>query len=159
MSAKRTDRSKKRVSFEASPPRASTPESRSTTNRRSPTSNSSSPQPNNPHPLSTPPWPFNDQDTKLIQARYKPQWNPESEAKSEPSPDFKGKGKNTSAMAEPRARMARHKGQMNFQNERTLSALHKTHQQSSQLTYTSSSSPPRLWRSKPSPILPQRTTP
>ncbi|KAL3459911.1 transcription initiation factor IID, 18kD subunit-domain-containing protein [Aspergillus heterothallicus] len=76
-----------------------------------------------------PPWPFNPQDTSLIRAGYKPQFNPsktnflvsgEAPA-STPSPDASAKGKKK--MAEPRARAARHKGQMNFASELRLLLL------------------------------------
>lgn len=164
MSANRTDRSK-RVSFAPSPPRPSPTKSRSSTTSRSSTSNNSSRRFDKPHPLPTPAWPFNEHDTILIGAGYQPQWTPEPKepgakpAKAEPKPETKpqpkGKGKKTADMAEPRARMARHKGQMNFQNERTSFAYNKRNQQSPQLTYSSSSSAPRIWRPKSPPVFPK----
>ncbi|KAJ6190178.1 Transcription initiation factor TFIID subunit 13 [Penicillium mononematosum] len=72
----------------------------------------------------SPNWYFNEQDTELIRAGYEPQWSSKpadttstSTAKGKKEPATK------SAMAEPRARMARHKGQMNFQNELRLLLL------------------------------------
>jgi transcription initiation factor TFIID subunit 13 len=79
--------------------------------------------------LLAPPWPFNPQDTTLIRAGYKPQFNP-SKTTDNPSgertptsittPEVNSKGKRK--MAEPRARAARHKGQMNFASECVFSA-------------------------------------
>jgi transcription initiation factor TFIID subunit 13 len=73
-----------------------------------------------------PPWPFNPQETALIRAGYIPAFKPEVPAAQEDpasETDFKKKKKqnqdNPSSMAEPRARAARHKGQMNFASERT----------------------------------------
>lgn len=51
-------------------------------------------------------WPFTPQDTNLIRAGYKPEHKPSKAEKAK------------SKMAEPRARVARHKGQMNFPSER-----------------------------------------
>ncbi|CAI7599733.1 unnamed protein product [Penicillium bialowiezense] len=128
MSAKRTA-PKKRVSFQLqSSPSTSTP-SRATNpsandhsltipNRLSSTVSNALPQSQQVHALPTPRWPFNEQDTRLISAGYQPQWTPKA-----PESEPQGKEKKKSAMAEPRARMARHKGQMNFQNELRLLLL------------------------------------
>ena len=51
-------------------------------------------------------WPFNPQETDLIRAGYKPEYK------------LSKADRNKSKMAEPRARVARHKGQMNFPSER-----------------------------------------
>jgi transcription initiation factor TFIID subunit 13 len=77
--------------------------------------------------------PFNQQDITLIRAGYKPQFNPSkttdnpsgegaSTPITTPGPNSKGKKK----MAEPRARAARHKGQMNFASECMFSADQST---------------------------------
>lgn len=73
-----------------------------------------------------PPWPFNPQETALIRSGYIPAFKPKVPAAQEDSAsetDSKKKKKqnqnNPSSMAEPRARAARHKGQMNFASERT----------------------------------------
>ncbi|OQD63185.1 hypothetical protein PENPOL_c010G00398 [Penicillium polonicum] len=72
----------------------------------------------------SPDWYFNEQDTALIRAGYEPQWTPKP---TDTPPTSTEKGKKdpatNSTMAEPRARMARHKGQMNFQNELRLLLL------------------------------------
>ncbi|KAL2836174.1 transcription initiation factor IID, 18kD subunit-domain-containing protein [Aspergillus pseudoustus] len=81
-----------------------------------------------PRPLA-PPWPFNPEDTSLIRAGYKPQFNPNKTnntpsgetSTSIPTSDASSKGKKK--MAEPRARAARHKGQMNFASELRLLLL------------------------------------
>ncbi|GFG19344.1 transcription initiation factor TFIID subunit 13 [Aspergillus udagawae] len=77
-----------------------------------------------------PPWPFNPQETALIRAGYIPAFKPEVPAAQEDpasETDFKKKKKqnqdNSSSMAEPRARAARHKGQMNFASELRLLLL------------------------------------
>lgn len=57
------------------------------------------------------PWPFNSQEADLIRAGYAPCYKP---AKA----DNSNTKKKTKKMAEPRARVARHKGQMNFPSER-----------------------------------------
>ncbi|KAJ5688266.1 hypothetical protein N7536_010885 [Penicillium majusculum] len=67
----------------------------------------------------SPNWYFNEQDTALIRTGYEPQWTPNP---PDTTPTSTEKGKK-GAMAEPRARMARHKGQMNFQNELRLLLL------------------------------------
>lgn len=133
MSAKRTA-PKKRVSFKLqSSPSTSTP-SRATNpsandhsltipNRLSSTVSNALPQSQQVHALPTPRWPFNEQDTRLISAGYQPQWTPKA-----PESEPQGKEKKKSAMAEPRARMARHKGQMNFQNERMSDLFNRSHQ-------------------------------
>lgn len=59
----------------------------------------------------TSPWPFNSQEADLIRAGYEPCYKP---AKF----DNTKTNKRTKKMAEPRARVARHKGQMNFPSER-----------------------------------------
>jgi transcription initiation factor TFIID subunit 13 len=96
------------------------------TNRPGTSSPRSPRQPQQAHALPAPPWPFNEQDTALIRAGYQPQWtptlpDPEPKPKPKPKPAAPEKGK--PSMAEPRARMARHKGQMNFQNERTFYSI------------------------------------
>ncbi|KAJ5185936.1 Histone-fold [Penicillium cf. griseofulvum] len=71
-----------------------------------------------------PNWNFNEQDTALIRAGYEPQWTPKPLDTTFTSTAKGKKGSTTKpAMAEPRARMARHKGQMNFQNELRLLLL------------------------------------
>ncbi|KAH8425737.1 putative transcription initiation factor TFIID subunit 13 [Aspergillus melleus] len=92
-----------------------------------------------------PPWPFNRQDTALIRAGYRPAFTPEqaqppeannrgldpvqSSAKEDPQnsknkkTDKKNKKGGPTKMAEPRARAARHKGQMNFSSELRLLLL------------------------------------
>ncbi|OGE47852.1 hypothetical protein PENARI_c035G08580 [Penicillium arizonense] len=133
MPAKRTAR-KKRVSF--SLPNAS---NEAASNLRStPSICNSSGKPASGHVprKSIPSWlkiPFNEQDSALIRADYQPQWTPKSPTPEEPpdkapdSPSYitpKGPKKPTkSAMAEPRARVARHKGQMNFPAELRLLLL------------------------------------
>ncbi|CAG7920147.1 unnamed protein product [Penicillium olsonii] len=131
MSAKRTGHPEKRVTFQlpSSSPQTSTASRalnnhsanrrRFTANNRLPsTTPNNSPKPQTAHALRLPRWPFNEQDTRLISAGYQPQWTP-----NPPQPEPQNKGQNRSAMAEPRARMARHKGQMNFQNELRLLLL------------------------------------
>ncbi|KAJ5922943.1 hypothetical protein N7516_010646 [Penicillium verrucosum] len=72
----------------------------------------------------SPNWYFNEQDTALIRAGYEPQWTPKPTDTTPTSTEKGKKGPATKpAMAEPRARMARHKGQMNFQNELRLLLL------------------------------------
>jgi transcription initiation factor TFIID subunit 13 len=83
-------------------------------------------QPNSQHLVSQllPNWNFNEQDTALIRAGYEPQWTPKPlDTKTTPTTKGKKGSATKSAMAEPRARMARHKGQMNFQNERKFLQL------------------------------------
>ncbi|KAJ5490496.1 Transcription initiation factor TFIID subunit 13 [Penicillium expansum] len=116
-----------------------------TTNRylQTPKSSSSTPKTDLPNPTRNPSrqptsknlvsklspnWYFNEQDTTLIRAGYEPQWTPDppdttstSTEKGRKAPATKVANKPT--MAEPRARMARHKGQMNFQNELRLLLL------------------------------------
>ncbi|KAJ5359953.1 Histone-fold [Penicillium concentricum] len=107
-----------------------------TTNRRlqTPSSSWSTPKtaslnpprrPSSKHLVSTllPNWNFNEQDTALIRAGYEPQWTPKPLDTSTSSEKGKKDSATKSAMAEPRARMARHKGQMNFQNELRLLLL------------------------------------
>ncbi|KAJ5587877.1 Transcription initiation factor TFIID subunit 13 [Penicillium hispanicum] len=121
MPAHRTDpspRGYQRLRLRVSPPDPSSPTSRS--------------------PLSTPPRPsglpsvssavpsrYTAQNTALIRAGYTPAWDPNersaqagSTPTSDPSPSKRRSHKST--MAEPRARVARHKGQMNFASEREL---------------------------------------
>ncbi|PYI01716.1 putative transcription initiation factor TFIID subunit 13 [Aspergillus sclerotiicarbonarius CBS 121057] len=66
-----------------------------------------------------PPWPFNPEETALIRAGYRPAFTPEPVAADEEN----AFSKNTTKMAEPRARAARHKGQMNFASELRLLLL------------------------------------
>lgn len=66
-------------------------------------------------------------------------------------------------MAEPRARMARHKGQMNFQNERKFLWPTRIYQWKPPIKLNtnhlhSPSAPSRLRRPQPAPQLPKRTT-
>ncbi|KAJ5482356.1 hypothetical protein N7475_001168 [Penicillium sp. IBT 31633x] len=108
---------------------------RQTSSNFSPTPNCSLPtptrtpsrQPSPRHRFSAlaPHWPFNEQDTTLIRAGYEPQWNPTRVQPTSTDQGNQSKGKSTirPTMAEPRARMARHKGQMNFQNELRLLLL------------------------------------
>ncbi|PYI18734.1 TFIID-18kDa-domain-containing protein [Aspergillus violaceofuscus CBS 115571] len=90
-----------------------------------------------------PPWPWNPEETDLIHAGYRPAYPPpppplkpdaatESAGASAPdpktpattTPKTKPKPKSTpKKMAEPRARAARHKGQMNFASELRLLLL------------------------------------
>ncbi|KAI9039486.1 putative transcription initiation factor TFIID subunit 13 [Aspergillus affinis] len=98
-----------------------------------------------------PPWPFNAQDTALICAGYHPAYTPEQtplpeannrgldtaeSSAQEDSQNTKNNSKNKNdkkshkkkegnptKMAEPRARAARHKGQMNFSSELRLLLL------------------------------------
>lgn len=99
-------------------------------------------------------WPFNPQDTDLIRAGYKPEYKPSKAEKAK------------SKMAEPRARVARHKGQMNFPSERkyyvTTTMLEPIrYNRMMAMTYIQYSSPPtpRLRRSKSPSIFPHRTPP
>jgi transcription initiation factor TFIID subunit 13 len=137
MPAKRTAR-KKRVSFSLPNASNEAAEPAPTSNRRSTPSTYNSPgksasghvPPKSATSLLK--IPFNEQDTALIRADYQAQWTPKSPTPEEPpdkAPDkpshitSKGPKKPTkSAMAEPRARVARHKGQMNFPAERTFCA-------------------------------------
>lgn len=73
-----------------------------------------------------PPWPFNPQETALIRSGYIPAFKPKVlAAQEDPASETDSKKNkrqnrnNPSSMAEPRARAARHKGQMNFASERT----------------------------------------
>jgi transcription initiation factor TFIID subunit 13 len=66
-----------------------------------------------------PPWPFNPQETALIRAGYRPAFKPNTAKNEDPAPVANSlKTKRRCSMAEPRARAARHKGQMNFASER-----------------------------------------
>ncbi|KAJ5827681.1 Transcription initiation factor TFIID subunit 13 [Penicillium robsamsonii] len=98
----------------------STPKTTSLNPTRSP-----SRQPSSKHLVSTllPNWNFNEQDTALIRVGYEPQWTPKPLDTSNSTEKGKKEPTTKSAMAEPRARMARHKGQMNFQNELRLLLL------------------------------------
>lgn len=73
----------------------------------------------------SPPWPWNPSETQLIRAGYSPAHKPPvpAEPTPEPKPSSSKKRARKPAMAEPRARAARHKGQMNFASERTHSFL------------------------------------
>lgn len=68
-----------------------------------------------------PAWPFNPQDTALIRTRaYQPAFKPSVTSDhlgTEDTPDPVKSAKEKGKMAEPRARAARHKGQMNFPSE------------------------------------------
>ncbi|KAG2414089.1 hypothetical protein HFD88_003280 [Aspergillus terreus] len=74
-----------------------------------------------------PPWPFNPSETALIRAGYlpafKPKPSPSTTADNDKHPEANSKPKPTPKMAEPRARAARHKGQMNFASELRLLLL------------------------------------
>ena len=66
-----------------------------------------------------PPWPFNPQETALIRAGYRPAFTPAPVAADQEN----ASSQKTKKMAEPRARAARHKGQMNFASERMYSVI------------------------------------
>ncbi|OJZ87987.1 transcription initiation factor TFIID subunit 13 [Aspergillus piperis CBS 112811] len=76
-------------------------------------------------------WPFNPQETELIRAGYRPAFKPQPVAEadeqssnnSNKNNNKKGKTNKKNNMAEPRARAARHKGQMNFASELRLLLL------------------------------------
>ncbi|KAJ5935899.1 Transcription initiation factor TFIID subunit 13 [Penicillium verhagenii] len=71
-------------------------------------------------------WAHTPQDTNLIRAGYQAAWNPNTTpAESTATPSSSKKKKKTVRfdMAEPRARAARHKGQMNFSSELRLLLL------------------------------------
>lgn len=73
-------------------------------------------------------WPFNPQETELIRAGYRPAFKPKpvaaADEQSSTNNNSNRKGPNKKKnMAEPRARAARHKGQMNFASERTSVAV------------------------------------
>lgn len=74
-----------------------------------------------------PAWPFNPQDTALIRTRaYQPAFKPNvtsSDSGTEDTPKPVNNSKAKRKMAEPRARAARHKGQMNFPSECQFSCL------------------------------------
>lgn len=74
-------------------------------------------------PELSPPWPWNPSETQLIRAGYSPAYKPPAPAEPTPEPKASSSKKRARkpAMAEPRARAARHKGQMNFASERTHS--------------------------------------
>jgi transcription initiation factor TFIID subunit 13 len=76
-------------------------------------------------PELSPPWPWSPSETQLIRAGYSPAYKPPAPAEPtpEPKPSSSKKRARKPAMAEPRARAARHKGQMNFASERTHSFL------------------------------------
>lgn len=96
-----------------------------------------------------PPWPFNPEETALIRAGYKPCYTPKTAAASSESVQESGpepgnapsvpksalkkpgdwrtrqrEERRRTNMAEPRARAARHKGQMNFAPECMCEVLH-----------------------------------
>lgn len=76
-------------------------------------------------------WPFNPQETELIRAGYRPAFKPQpiaeadeqSSNNSNKNNNKKGTTNKKNNMAEPRARAARHKGQMNFASERTSAVV------------------------------------
>lgn len=73
----------------------------------------------------SPSWLHNPEDTNLIRAGYKPGWNPKdtpTTSTSTPSTSKTRRLPPPPGMAEPRARAARHKGQMNFSSERRFSS-------------------------------------
>lgn len=87
--------------------------------------------PSKPSPLSnsihlpielSPPWPWSPAETQLIRAGYQPAFKPPTPATPPSEPEAttskKRARKPKPVMAEPRARAARHKGQMNFSSER-----------------------------------------
>lgn len=142
-----------------------TPESTSKSTSSNPTGNPLR-QPSSKNLVSklSPNWYFNEQDTALIRAGYEPQWTPNPTDTTPTSTEKGKKGTATKpAMAEPRARMARHKGQMNFQNERKYLQPTRIHQWKLPIKLNtnhlhSPSAPSRLWRPQPTPKLPKRTT-
>lgn len=73
-------------------------------------------------PELSPPWPWNPTETALIRAGYLPAYKPPTPAASTTTPEASSSSKRSRkrkpVMAEPRARAARHKGQMNFSSER-----------------------------------------
>ncbi|KAJ5660809.1 TFIID-18kDa-domain-containing protein [Penicillium longicatenatum] len=71
----------------------------------------------------SPSWPHNPQDTNLLRAGYQPGWNPKDTPTPIPSTLKSGRLAPPPGMAEPRARAARHKGQMNFSSELRLLLL------------------------------------
>ena len=99
---------------------ATTAPSASSSSSSGPSSSSSSVQ---LLPELSPPWPWNPSETQLIRAGYSPAYKPPAPAEPTPEPKASSSKKRTRkpAMAEPRARAARHKGQMNFASERTHS--------------------------------------
>ncbi|PWY81823.1 TFIID-18kDa-domain-containing protein [Aspergillus heteromorphus CBS 117.55] len=82
-----------------------------------------------------PPWPFDPQETALIRAGYRPAYKPKPIAAATHPTDITttaaaaatdpttAPSKRPRKMAEPRARAARHKGQMNFSSELRLLLL------------------------------------
>ncbi|KAJ6016734.1 TFIID-18kDa-domain-containing protein [Penicillium sp. IBT 35674x] len=73
-----------------------------------------------------PSWPHSPQDTNLIRAGYTPGWDPTdtpTTSTSKPSTSNPRRLPPPQRMAEPRARAARHKGQMNFSSELRLLLL------------------------------------
>ncbi|KAE8136199.1 putative transcription initiation factor TFIID subunit 13 [Aspergillus pseudotamarii] len=97
-----------------------------TVQRTSPAPSGPPRQPSSGHVSSqlAPPWPFNPQETALIRAGYRPAFKPDTAKNADstaPEADSRKHKKRT--MAEPRARAARHKGQMNFAAELRLLLL------------------------------------
>jgi transcription initiation factor TFIID subunit 13 len=69
----------------------------------------------------SPSWPHNPQDTNLLRAGYQPGWKSKDTPTPIPATLKSGRLAPPPGMAEPRARAARHKGQMNFSSERKSS--------------------------------------
>jgi hypothetical protein len=120
----------------------------------------------------------NPQDASLIRAGYQTAFELPplpAPAPIEQEPGERSHKRKPSKMAEPRARVARHKGQMNFSSERTSNYPYLSHNPSlnspqhypksqahfSRLTYQLFSPPPSpsLRRPGPPPLLPARTAP
>ena len=109
----------------------------------------------------------NDPAQSLINAGYRPpvQRAPTptpSAATPPPDPGTVRKQPNKPKMAEPRARAARHKGQMNFSSERELAPKPVIYYLISRLIDVFGISPTpssRIRRSKPTPIILRRATP
>ncbi|KAL4868145.1 transcription initiation factor IID, 18kD subunit-domain-containing protein [Aspergillus spectabilis] len=105
----------------SSPPRSGAVPSKQTS-RDSPGSSRTLNPGNVPRRLA-PPWPINPQDTPLIRAGYQPAFRPKATTDTPESSASEANAKGKRKMAEPRARAARHKGQMNFASELRLLLL------------------------------------
>ncbi|KAJ5160533.1 Transcription initiation factor TFIID subunit 13 [Penicillium canariense] len=76
------------------------------------------------HPELSPPWPWSPHETELICAGYHPGYKPPAPPAPTSKPEASSKKRARKlGMAEPRARAARHKGQMNFSSELRLLLL------------------------------------
>lgn len=129
MSARPTDHLVLRLPQRSQQPSTPTPlpnsNPSSTPSRQVPTPSSKNSTLSNPVHLParvSPPWPWNPAETQLIRAGYQPAFEPPAPAASpleSEAPTSKKRARKTKpVMAEPRARAARHKGQMNFSSER-----------------------------------------